>query len=288
MARQVVGRFAPSPTGHLHLGSLVTAVASFCATKAVGGRWLLRLEDTDSARTSRAFADSILADLDKLGLHWDALSYQSARQDTYKSLMEDAKVLIYPCQCSRKTLQGHAIYPRLCVGAKLTPPHTKWRLMLPDSHYVFYDGIQGIQWQNPQQSLGDVVIYREHIVNYIWACAIDDGLQGVNQLVRGLDILPMTAAQLAIQQLLRLPTPDTFYHLPLLYNACGQKLSKQTLATPLDTRKPDQLLINALTLLEQDTNGLIGLDCQQILATACTRWDIRPLQGQQSIAGVFS
>lgn len=318
MAGVPIGRFAPSPTGRLHLGSLITAVASFCHIKSLGGRWLLRLEDTDSERCQKAFSDCILYDLDKLGLHWDELHQQSCRLSYYNDAKHSLARLMYPCDCTRKQLVGKSIYPRICTPPP-TPRHNhpdsqinthqpsskppnKLRILLPDCHYGFVDGLQGIQWQNPQALLGDTVIWRntracqhryhqhnkpnacdDGIFNYLFACAVDDGIQHISHVMRGLDILPMTAAQIAIQQALGLACPQQFYHLPLIVHQNGQKLSKQTQATPIDTTHPQRLLISALTLLGQNTNDLDNLPTEQLLHHAIRRWDNAPLMGKRTI-----
>lgn len=279
-----VGRFAPSPTGRLHLGSLTTALASYCQVKHQGGRWLVRLEDTDSDRCQPHFADRILYDLERLGLCWDGLSRQSTRTAFYHDALHTLKNELYACHCSRKTLAAHPIYPRFCLGKHVQSD--KIRVSLPDCWYVFVDELQGIQWQNPQRILGDMVVARTQIINYILACAVDDGMQGITQLVRGLDILPMTAAQLWLQNRLGLATPNQFFHLPLLYNTQGQKLSKQSLAHPIDTKDPTKLLCFALSLLGQKVDDLHALPKEALLALAVARWDTTPLIGKQT-AGVF-
>lgn len=289
--RPIIGRFAPSPTGELHLGSLVTALASFCHIKSLGGRWLVRLEDTDFERCKPAFSDKILFDLDALGLHWDEKSEQSARTHLYEDAIYDLPALIYACHCSRKTLAPYhsPIYPRLCTpkaGVRHPyPAHTHLRLMLPDENGVFFDGIQGKLWQNPQKLLGDVVIKRNNgLINYIWACAIDDGLQNISHVMRGLDILPMTLSQRFIQSVLTLPTPDHYYHLPLLFNADGQKLSKQNLARPIDTKNPSPLLVSALALLGQNPPAKLAHETPAvILDYAVHHWDNRPLIKKDSL-----
>lgn len=295
-----IGRFAPSPTGVLHLGSLATALASYCHIKALGGQWLLRIEDTDFERCKPAFCDAILYDLDKLGLHWDKeVVYQSQRLDIYDDYLSQLSPLLYPCHCSRKKLasQDNPIYPRHCTPTAglsskieytqaIAAQGNKIRLQLPDYDYVFQDKLQGIQWQNPQRLLGDVVIKRNNgMINYIFACAIDDGLQHISHIMRGIDILPMTAAQLFIQQSLGLTTPDHFYHLPLVLNPQGQKLSKQNLARALNTQNPSHLLCTVLQLLGQNPpSDLWHSPPTQILAYAIKHWDNRPLQYQNSFA----
>lgn len=303
MSLQPIGRFAPSPTHHLHLGSLTTAVASFCHIKSLGGKWLLRIEDVDFERCKDQYADSILYDLDALGLHWDGeVVYQSDRVAIYEAFLYDQlSAISYACHCSRKQLDAHRaanpiphglnspiIYPRLCLHQHHNwhHPDSKIRLQLPDVLTGFRDGLQGVIWDNPAKSLGDVVVKRQNqMINYILACAIDDGLQQVSHVMRGLDILPMTVAQIDILKLCRLPLPSHFYHLPLLYGDNGQKLSKQNLATPIDTTHPSQLLLSALTLLGQTTDpAMIDAKPDEILRFAIDHWDHTPLSYQHKLS----
>lgn len=301
---QPIGRFAPSPTGELHLGSLTTALASFCHIKSLGGRWLLRIEDTDTERCDQQFTEQILIDLEALGLHWDGdIIYQSERIDIYNDYLSSAlRPLTYGCQCSRKDLEQYwakeaqsppvdahnplqpnrTRYPRHCVSKDLDRRQHKLRIQLPDYLMGFNDGIQGIQWDNPQQTLGDMVARRQDgMINYILAASIDDGLQQVNHIMRGLDILPMTTAQISIMQTAQLPAIDHWYHLPLICNHGGQKLSKQNLAQPIDTRDPTQLITQALQLLQQPT---VDKDTPtNMLKQAIAQWDNTPLQGRQQL-----
>ncbi|MFK3917445.1 tRNA glutamyl-Q(34) synthetase GluQRS [Psychrobacter sp. NPDC078501] len=319
---QPIGRFAPSPTGELHLGSLTTALASFCHIKSIGGKWLLRMEDTDTERCDRQFTEQILMDLEALGLHWDGdVIYQSERIDIYNDYLSSyLGPLTYGCQCSRKDLEQYwaqeeisrnhsraslaAVtdqtslneqvssidqvqpnrqrYPRRCVAADLDRQQHKLRIRLPDYRIGFNDGIQGLQWDNPQQTLGDMVARRQDgMINYILAASLDDGLQQVTHIMRGLDILPMTTAQIGIMQAARLPTIDQWYHLPLINNADGQKLSKQNLAQPIDTSDPSQLIAEALSLLHQ---AKVDVDTpENMLKQAIAQWDNTPLQGKQQL-----
>lgn len=297
----IIGRFAPSPTGALHLGSLCTALASYCHIKSLGGCWLVRIEDVDFERCKPDYAVSILTDLDNLGLHWDGeILFQSKRMDIYDEYLDCLSNITYHCTCSRKALSALSIpavsfydinikdlylapiYPRLCLHKNLSD--NKVRLCLPDVLTAFFDGIQGVIWDNPAKSLGDVVVKRQNgMINYILACTIDDGLQGITHVMRGLDIMPMTIAQLCIAKMCLLPTPDYFYHLPLLVNADGQKLSKQNLATPIDTTTPDKvsdLLFSALTLLGQKLPTELKKEKPNtILMWATHHWDNGALQG---------
>lgn len=315
--RPIIGRFAPSPTGHLHLGSLTTAVASFCHIKSLNGQWLLRIEDVDFERCKPTYSESILSDLEALSLHWDGeVTYQSQRQTIYHDYLDRLRPLTYACQCSRKQLSeyfshhpSHAhqpmifsdalrldgiqdlnappIYPRLCLHQHHDSAHSdsKIRLCLPDGLVAFYDGIQGVIWDNPAKSLGDVVIKRQNgMLNYIFACAIDDGLQNISHIMRGLDIMPMTIAQLAINQAVKLPHADYFYHLPLLHNTDGQKLSKQNLAKPIKQENPRQLLVQALQLLKQPIpKDMADGTPEQILQFAIRHWDNTPLMRHRSL-----
>lgn len=297
--RQPVGRFAPSPTGALHLGSLTTAVASYCHIHSLANqqdasqsgyqsncqpkrqpKWLLRIEDVDTQRCKSQYSEQILTDLTNLGLHWDdEVLYQSVRTERYNHYINDElKNVCYACACSRKQLKGQSIYPRNCVHKQLPISEHKVRIQLPNYLMGFYDGIQGVQWQNPQASLGDMVIRRDNnsqnMINYILAVSIDDGLQGVTHAMRGLDIMPMTTAQIAIMQMAHLPAIDHWYHLPLVMNADGQKLSKQNLAKPIDTssqQKCSELLAEALAFLQQPK---VDMDTpERMLAQATSQWN---------------
>ena len=279
-----IGRFAPSPTGELHLGSLTTALASYCHIKSLGGRWLLRMEDTDTQRCKPEFSQQILRDLDHLGLHHDGeVIYQSQRQAIYDDYLHDKLAdTAYACECSRKALAGFNVYPRFCLGKGLTWIGHKIRVQLPDRDVTFLDNLQGWQSVNPQQTLGDVVLKRaDGIINYFLAVSVDDGLQGVTHIMRGLDILPLTTAQIALMDMLDLPAVRSWHHLPLVQNAYGQKLSKQNLAQPIDTgsvQKCQALIQHGLGLLKQPP---VEMDTpERMLVQAVVQWDETPLKGQ--------
>ena len=300
----VIGRFAPSPTGALHLGSLVTAIASYCIAKQAQGKWLVRIEDTDTERCHPKFSDLILADLERLGLHWDGnVRYQSQHLDTYHALLDEKlKAVSYGCDCSRKSLQNYQLahpntqypYPRICVHKRLSRDHAI-RLVMPDNPMLFFDQLQGVISGNPQREQGDIVVRRRRIkpsfskaqtadkgmINYMLAVVIDDALQGVNQIVRGLDILPLTIPQMVIADYLNFPPNQYYYHLPILVNAQGQKLSKQTLAEPIHAYPAPQLIKTALQLLQQPP---IDMDKPTtMLEQAVCQWNHTPLQGKQRI-----
>lgn len=300
LAKRPIGRFAPSPTGELHLGSLTTALASFCHIKSIGGEWRLRIEDTDTQRCDRQFSEQILIDLEALGLGWDGdVIYQSERIDIYNDYLSSSlDALTYGCACSRQSLAQYwekhdqlnqqkplnpaqtnqQRYPRVCIHAKLDKLAHKLRIELPDYLCGFMDGIQGLQWSNPQQELGDMVARRQDgMINYILAASIDDGLQNISHIMRGLDIMPLTGAQIGIMHAAGLPAVDHWYHLPLICHTDGQKLSKQNLAQPIDSSHPSQLIAKALRLLKQP---LVDIDTpERMLAQAIAQWDNTPLQG---------
>ncbi len=279
ISANIVGRFAPSPTGQLHFGSLTTAVASYCHIKSLSpsSKWLVRIEDTDRQRCKAEFSQSILADLSNLGLHWDGkVIYQSKRIAMYEELLYHVfQDKVYACQCSRKDLQGATIYPQFCLDKNLDWHNHKLRIELLNKTIEFNDGILGVQKQNPQQTLGDMVIRRaDGIFNYIFAVSVDDVLQKVTHVMRGVDILPMTSAQIAITEMLDMPKIENWYHLPLVRNEQGQKLSKQNLAKPIDTsteQKCSELLAQALKFLQQPK---VTLDSpRNMLAQAVRQWD---------------
>lgn len=291
----VIGRFAPSPTGQLHLGSLITAVASFCATRQQGGTWLVRMEDTDTDRCQPEFANSILRDLERLGLHWNGkVRYQTQHLSEYQYAIDflKQKKRVYGCACSRKQIesfyqsQSQAIkpplrYPRLCLHKHLALENHAVRLILPEYSMGFFDNLQGTQWENPQTSDGDIVLQRrDGIINYMLSVVVDDAIQGITQVVRGLDILPLTIPQLALADYLDLPKLPHYYHLPILVNHNGQKLSKQTLAEPIATYPTSDLLAVAFGLLGQTVDKDTP---ERMLNQGVAQWDFTPLIGQKKI-----
>ncbi len=259
----VVGRFAPSPTGPLHFGSLVAAVASYCDAKKQGGQWLLRIEDVDLTRTVNGASAEIIATLARYGFLWDGpIITQSQRTALYEAALSQlrAQSLAYPCTCSRKeiadssTIQGieGAIYPGTClrhpIKSRIQPA---WRLKTSDSRITFEDRILGRLQQNMATDIGDFVIKRaDGLFSYQLAVVVDDALQGVTQVVRGADLLHSTSRQIYLQHVLQYPTP-TYAHVPLVKNAEGQKLSKQTLASSIANDNVVETLFCALIFLRQ-------------------------------------
>ncbi|MEW5756398.1 MAG: tRNA glutamyl-Q(34) synthetase GluQRS [Pseudomonadota bacterium] len=247
------GRFAPSPTGPLHFGSLIAALGSFLQARALRGCWLVRIEDLDPPREVARAADEILRCLDAFGLHWDEeVWYQSRRNEAYSAALEELGRLgvTYHCGCSRKELAGHEIYPGICrAGLPNGKTPRAVRLCAPTVSIEFTDLVQGRQHQDIARTLGDFVIRRaDALFAYSLAVVVDDAAQGISEIIRGSDLLELTGGQIHIQRLLGLPTPQ-YGHLPIAVNQQGEKLSKQTYAPPLDYKNPTPALWRALAFL---------------------------------------
>ncbi len=250
------GRFAPSPTGLLHIGSLLTAVASYADARSNGGKWLVRMEDLDPPREMPEAASHILHTLEAFGFEWDGeVAYQSRRYALYEETLCRLQTagLVYPCHCSRKDWQAGArrgadgfVYNGRCRHSGQRPAlqgkQPAWRIRVPDRVIGFSDGIVGGYTQNLAGDIGDFVLLRaDGYWAYQLAVVADDAEQGITHIVRGQDLLVSTPRQIYLQQCLDVPTPQ-YAHLPLLTNAQGQKWSKQTLAPALDLNRREQLL----------------------------------------------
>ena len=255
------GRFAPSPTGPLHAGSLVAALGSWLDARKNGGKWLLRIEDLDTPRCVPGADQQIQAQLLACGLSWDeGLTYQSQRQDYYQEALKrlNALKLLYPCTCSRQAIANtlanlgietprnqEMVYPGTCrpnpqnihSPELLKTSKVAWRLALPQNcHIEFEDLALGHQDQNLNTEVGDFVLRRnDGIFTYQLAVVVDDALQGITHIVRGADLLSNTARQIHLQKVLDYETPQ-YLHLPLVLDEHGEKLSKQTLATQINTQ----------------------------------------------------
>lgn len=248
------GRFAPSPTGALHFGSLVAAIGSWLVARHAGGEWLVRIEDIDPPREVPGSAASILATLDAFGLSPDGpVMYQSARGAAYEAAFERLKAdgHVFPCWCSRADLAVHGGMHRhgQCVAAADPDRPPAWRLRTPDETLHWHDDLLGPQAENLMDVAGDFVIRRvEGLWAYQLACVVDDGEQGITHVVRGADLLGSTARQIYLQRLLGLTTPG-YVHLPLVRDAEGRKLSKSAAALPVDPADPLPALRLALERL---------------------------------------
>lgn len=236
------GRFAPSPTGPLHLGSLIAAAASWLDARAAGGRWLVRIEDLDRPRCVPGAAEAILRALDRLGLHWDGeVLYQSLRLEHYRAALERLAPHTYWCGCTRREIadsslglaaDGAHIYPGTCRGG--TARKRALRLRTTMEPIAFVDRVQGRCEQLLERDIGDFVLYRaDGLVAYQLAVVIDDAAQGITDVVRGADLLDSTPRQIYLQRLLGLPTPR-YLHVPVALDAAGEKFSKQMGAAPIE------------------------------------------------------
>lgn len=282
----VIGRFAPTPSGPLHFGSLVTAVASYCHAKAHQGQWLLRIEDVDSPRNVSGAADNILITLEAFGFEWDKqVEYQSDRFDHYQQTLQSLidRRLCYACECSRRTLrEANAesgplglIYPGICRNKKLNQSDHSIRVNTSGCNPVSYiDQVCGEVEFDIEKQLGDFVLRRvDDIYAYHLAVVIDDEHQNINQIVRGADLLEATTLHLFLQRLLGYRSPE-YLHIPLVRNAKGDKLSKQTGAQAIDSFDKIELLIEALKTLGQVVdNGLTRASVKEILESAIENWD---------------
>ncbi|AAU93293.1 glutamyl-tRNA synthetase domain protein [Methylococcus capsulatus str. Bath] len=278
------GRFAPSPTGPLHLGSLYTAVVGFCEARRRGGAWLVRIDDADRQRCRQTHADSILRTLETHGLWWDeAVLFQSLRDEIYRVALERlaAGSRVFPCTCPRRELAGSGpIYSGRCRARYPHPPAGEHalRLRVGDAVIGFDDRLQGRIEQDLGSAVGDFVVRRrDGLPAYHLATVIDDAEQRVTEVLRGVDLLDSTPRQILLQECLGLPRPD-YCHIPVLTDRGGIKLSKQAGARPVDEDAPSENLWTVLALLGfVPEPPLIGAKPAEILDWAVAHWDIRRL-----------
>ena len=257
-----VGRFAPSPTGALHFGSLVAALASWLDARAARGRWLVRIEDLDAPRMQAGVADEILRALERFGLAWDGpVLYQSQRAPLYKEALATLTKQTYWCSCTRREIadsalglaaDGAQIYPGTCragIASGKAPRALRLRAASEDISYT--DRVQGPQAQRLDRDIGDFVLARaDGQFAYQLAVVVDDAEQGVTDVVRGADLLDSTPRQIHLQRLLGYETPR-YLHVPAAVNAAGEKLSKQTGARAIDAQRREEILRRALAFLGQ-------------------------------------
>ena len=256
------GRFAPSPTGPLHFGSLIAAVGSYLQAKSQRGEWLVRMEDLDTPRNLPGAAGEILSALEEFGFEWHgAVIYQSQRNEIYRAALETltAQGATFPCACSRKEIADSSllgiegpIYPGTCRDGLGTGRTARAiRVRVGDAKIEFTDLIQNSMTQNLATEIGDFVLRRaDGIVAYQLAVVVDDAAQGITEIIRGADLRASTPRQIFLQRLLGYATP-AYGHLPVATNRAGEKLSKQTLAKPIDVNNSTALLFDALTFLGQ-------------------------------------
>ncbi len=281
------GRFAPSPTGPLHFGSLVAAVGSFLQARHAGGQWLVRMEDVDIPRSAPGAGQAILETLEALGLRGDGpVLVQSARGSAYQEAVEALQEMgwAYPCGCSRKEVGG-PIYPGTCRRG-LRPGHRPRavRLRTPEGIVTLHDALQGAYSQYLEAEVGDFVIQRaDGVFAYQLAVVVDDAAQGVTEVVRGSDLLDSAPRQIHLQRLLGLPTPR-YAHLPVAVDNRGDKLSKQTRATPVDAADPIPNLLRVLNFLgQQPPRDLCDATLPQLWEWAIGHWRLDTVPAVRAI-----
>jgi len=289
--QQYIGRFAPSPTGPLHFGSLIAALASHADAKAAGGRWLLRIEDIDPPREQPGAAAEIVRTLERYGFEWDGpILLQSTREGAYLAALEQLRVegKVFPCGCTRLELAaaplgvgGERVYPGTCRDG--LPPGRRprsWRLKVgvaagDDRPIAFTDRIQGPQSQWLARDVGDFVVRRaDRRFAYQLAVVVDDADQRITDVVRGADLLASTPRQIWLQRQLGLPTPR-YAHVPVVVNARGEKLSKQTRAEALPATRPERALLDAWEFLDQQAPDTPLGTPREFWSWAIPRWNPR-------------
>jgi glutamyl-Q tRNA(Asp) synthetase len=284
--RQYVGRFAPSPTGSLHLGSLVAALGSFLDARSRGGRWLVRMEDLDAARVRPGCAAQILRTLEAFGLSWDgALEYQSARALHYSEALRvlTERGATFECSCPRRARDTDSGYPGTCRHGPTRPGPTATRFRVADEVCSFRDRAQGVCSFSLRER-GDVIIRRrDGAFAYQLAVVVDDALQGVTDVVRGADLLDSTPWQLALQSALSFPTPQ-YLHLPLVVEPGGAKLAKSRRSVALDAASAARELYVALKLLLQEPPVTLQFEsAPTVLEWGRRNWQPERFRGVRSV-----
>ena len=289
------GRFAPSPTGPLHFGSLVAALGSYLQARSAGGEWYVRIEDIDPPREVPGASDDILRTLESYGLNWDSeVVYQSQRTDHYSSALRnlEREGLAYPCSCTRREIREHnarhrgratTVYPGLCRSGPLRPDRdTAYRLRITGNRIEFADQEVGVFAMHLREDCGDFVLKRrDGLFAYQLAVVVDDADQQITEVVRGQDLLDSTPGQIYLQHVLGLPTP-AYMHLPLVRNDAGQKLSKQTGARPLTTAEAPSTLHAALCFLGLSPSA----DLRNAAVEEIVDWGVRHWSCRTPSAGI--
>jgi glutamyl-Q tRNA(Asp) synthetase len=278
------GRFAPSPTGPLHFGSLVAALASWLDARAAGGRWTVRIEDVDAPRTVPGAADAILRTLEACGLEWDGeVMYQSARGALYEDALQRLRAAgrLYRCRCTRREvvdsgvsgIEG-AVYPGTCRDRDVGVEEAcAWRFRVAPGAMELEDRVQGRVVQDVAREVGDFVLRRrDGLYAYQLAVVVDDAEQGVTDVVRGADLLASTPRQVLLQRALGVPTPR-YLHFPVATDARGAKLSKQNLAPALEGARAASRIAAALAFLGQEVPG--DAPPRSLLEEAVRRWSVQ-------------
>jgi glutamyl-Q tRNA(Asp) synthetase len=299
-AEHVVGRFAPSPTGPLHFGSLVAAVGSYCLARCENGQWLLRMEDLDPPRVVAGAADEILSTLEKLGLHWDGeVVWQSQRNEAYLAAVERLreKGLVFDCACTRKEIilsaphpgEEGPIYPGTCrTGLPAGRKPRSLRIEVPQEQVVFTDGVFGHTQQVLADAVGDFILRRaDGLFAYQLAVVVDDADAGINQVVRGADLLSSTPRQIFLHACLGNPVPK-YFHLPMILGRSGKKISKRHGSEELDyASRGSELISLSLSVLGQKIpKELRGAPPVELLSWAVTNFESRSIPAVNEGVGI--
>lgn len=279
LPKPYIGRFAPTPSGHLHVGSLLAALASYLDARNKGGQWLVRMEDLDRPRNKTGAAEHILQTLTAHGLEWDGkVLTQSEHEARYQRQIDSwlDQGLAYYCDCSRSDLSTHnGIYPGTCRARNLPAAgNHAVRIRVTDDPVIFTDRLQGTISQRLESELGDFVIRRrDGVIAYQLAVVMDDIAQGVTDIVRGADLLDSTPRQLWLYRLLG-ATPPEYLHIPLVMARQGQKLSKRLGSAPIDPAQAPASIFAALAALQQQPPAAL----QQATATELLAWAVEHWQ----------
>jgi glutamyl-Q tRNA(Asp) synthetase len=282
-AKQYIGRFAPSPSGPLHMGSLLSAIASYLDAKANNGKWLLRIEDIDPPREIKGSSKAIIDSLEAHALYWDEdILWQHKQYDFYRDCLSELteQQLIYACDCSR----AQGVYSGHC-RERITPPTSPYalRLKTPTTAIEFVDSIQGFHQQNINQQIGDFILWRKDgLPAYQLAVVADDQYQNITHIIRGSDLLESTSRQLYLAEALQFSRAQ-YGHLPVLVNQSGQKLSKQSFASPIDNSTPIDNICYVLKKLGQRLPIEKPGSAAEILVWAIDQWDLKLVPQQISI-----
>ncbi len=285
-----VGRFAPSPTGPLHFGSLLAACASYLEARRNGGRWLLRVENIDPPREQPGASEDIVRVLDEFGFEWDGpVFYQSESKEAHLDALDTLEQHLFRCDCSRRVLADEpvgalgTIYPGTCREREVDG-ESAIRVHVYDTTTRFTDRLQGPQSMDLARESGDfVVLRRDGLVAYHLAVVVDDALHGVTDIVRGIDLMPSTHRQVHLQQLLGVPTPG-YAHIPVAVHPDGDKLSKLTGAAPIDSTDASGTLVRALeTLRQAPPDNLRTEPLAEVWRWALAHWNMSTLAGLESV-----
>ncbi len=289
LKKSYIGRFAPTPTGKLHMGSLIAALASYCEAKTNNGQWLLRIEDLDPPREVPGASQSFIETLTILGFQLNQKTiYQSdnTRQQAYQKAVDQLikSGHTYNCSCSRSELKNTNTNKHKCRSLNTLPnkPYSI-NLRVPSSDITFEDGIQGTYTQNLLNDCGDCVLQRKDgLFSYQLAVVVDDSFQNISNIVRGIDLIDSTPWQICLNSLLNYQQPS-YAHIPILVNKTGQKLSKQTFAKEINPENPLETLILAYSILLQKSFAKTPKTLNEFWNGAFTHWNINKLDNIQSI-----